>query len=255
MKKGKHSAIHGDHPCYFDAFFMSWRPFGGGYVKKKHGIRQEHRPLIIEYVKKITYAESVDDAEKSYKEMVSEFSGRYDNFVDYFDNNIWINRDCWCKALMQDLPTRGNFTQNFVEAQFRVLKDEILQRVKAYNVNHIVDILVNDLEKHFKDKLLRVSSGAFDGVYCDRFKGFKLDASTQVGDITVISLERSLYSVEASEETHLEFTRIHILCNGRRPRVLHLPSRKRWNTMQTSTSCCKEICPKNSEFFADVQCS
>ena len=106
-------------------------------MKKKHGIRQEYRPLIIEYVKKITSAESVDDAEKSYEEMVSEFSGRYDNFVDYFDNNIWINRDCWCKALMQYLPTRGNFTQNFVEAQFRVLKDEILQRVKAYNVNHI----------------------------------------------------------------------------------------------------------------------
>ena len=48
---------------------------------------------------------------------------------------------------------------------------------------------MNDLEKHFKDKLLRVSSGAFDGVYCDRFKRFKLDASTQVGDITVISSE------------------------------------------------------------------
>ena len=100
--------------CIFHVMEAIWR----WLCDKK--VRQEHRHWIIEHVKKITYAESVvDDAVKSYEEMVSEFSGRYDNFADYFDNNIWINRDCWCKALMQDLHTRGNFTQNFVKSQFR----------------------------------------------------------------------------------------------------------------------------------------
>jgi hypothetical protein len=42
------------------------------------------------------------------------------------------NRSLLC--FRSDLLTRGNRTNNFVEAQFLVLKDVILKRVKEYNV-------------------------------------------------------------------------------------------------------------------------
>ena len=36
-------------------------------------------------------------------------------------------------APSQGLPVRGNHTQNYVEAQFRIVKDELLNQVRSYN--------------------------------------------------------------------------------------------------------------------------
>ena len=67
--------------------------------------------------------------------------------------------------------TRGNNTNNNTEAQFLVIKDIVLQRVKEYNVNALFQKLGSDLNDHFKKKLLSVASGSFDGFYSPRFDG------------------------------------------------------------------------------------
>ena len=70
-----------------------------------------------------------------------------------------------------DLITRGNRTNNFVEAQFLVLKDVILRRVKEYNVVALIDKLTVDLENHYKEKILSIADGSFDGNFRSRFIG------------------------------------------------------------------------------------
>ena len=52
-----------------------------------------------------------------------------------------------------------------------VIKDEILKRQKEVNVVALVDKLTNEFDQHYKNKLLSVASGKFDGIYSERFKG------------------------------------------------------------------------------------
>lgn len=52
-----------------------------------------------------------------------------------------------------------------------MLKDLILRRVKEYNVVGLVDKLTTELEDHYKDKLLSIADGSFDGLYRRRFMG------------------------------------------------------------------------------------
>ena len=66
---------------------------------------------------------------------------------------------------------RGNNTNNPMESQFLVIKDEVLNRTKEININGLLDKLTNDFMQHFKIKLLNVDSGKFDDCYSNRFKG------------------------------------------------------------------------------------
>ena len=52
-----------------------------------------------------------------------------------------------------------------------MIKDVILQRVKEYNVNALFQKLTFELNEHYKNKLLSVASGSFDGFYSPRFMG------------------------------------------------------------------------------------
>jgi hypothetical protein len=56
---------------------------------------------------------------------------------------------------------RGNNTNNLCEAQFLVIKDEVLNRQKEVNVVGLVDKFTSDLDQHYSDKVLSVSSGNY----------------------------------------------------------------------------------------------
>ena len=76
----------------------------------------------------------------------------------------------WALAFRVDSRVRGNQTNNFVETQFNILKDVVLQRTKEYNINGLLEKIVVDFNDHYKDKLLSVANGTFDSYYGDRFK-------------------------------------------------------------------------------------
>ena len=62
----------------------------------------------------------------------AECGARYSQFVGYVAG-LYERRREWTPCLRDDVPTRGNHTNNIVEAAFRVLKDSILYRhIQAY---------------------------------------------------------------------------------------------------------------------------
>ena len=78
-----------------------------------------------------------------------------------------------------------------------------MERVKSYNVNELLEVTVNGMEGHFKNKLLTISSGSFDGVFSCHFKSFtQEDDELQVREISVVSLDRKFFSVKPSIKTH-----------------------------------------------------
>ena len=66
-------------------------------------------------------------------------------------------------------------------AQFRVIKDQILKRTKEVNINGLLGKLDGDFNNHYKNKLLDVATGKFDGCYSDRYKGISKKRSSGVG--------------------------------------------------------------------------
>ena len=64
---------------------------------------------------------------------------------------------------------RGNNTNNYCEAQFLVLEDEILNRQKEANVVGLMDKFTSVFDNHYCNKLLSVVSEKYEGIYSRRF--------------------------------------------------------------------------------------
>ena len=94
----------------------------------------------------------------------------YPQFVCYL-KDVHQLRKSWALCFRSDLMLRGHNTNNNAEAQFLVIKNKILQRVKEYNVVSLLQKLVSDLDDHYKDKLLSVASGSYDSFTARRFDG------------------------------------------------------------------------------------
>ncbi|KAJ8381266.1 hypothetical protein SKAU_G00020440 [Synaphobranchus kaupii] len=62
----------------------------------------------------------------------------------------YSRREFWALSYREDLPTRGNQTNNYVEAAMRVLKDKILQRTKAFNLPQLFHLFTSRLESYYE---------------------------------------------------------------------------------------------------------
>ena len=88
--------------------------------------------------------------------------------------------------------TRGNRTNNYCEWQFGIRKDGILNRTKQYNINGLIEKLLEDFNHHYENKSLSVANGSFDGVYSKRFMGRGKSNTEGVGQNAIY---RTCYTV------------------------------------------------------------
>ena len=100
--------------CLFHAIEQIWH----WLFDKNHHIPEAERPVLMNLVKSIAYADSIDDMEDAYCEMNNQLEERYNNFLEYFETSLYSIKEQWCKAYRSRLPLRGNRTNNYVESQF-----------------------------------------------------------------------------------------------------------------------------------------
>ncbi|KAK2156714.1 hypothetical protein NP493_1952g00005 [Ridgeia piscesae] len=55
--------------------------------------------------------------------------------------------------------TVGHHTNNIVEAAFRILKDTILERTRAYNVGHLIEFVGFRLDRYHTRKFMDAANG------------------------------------------------------------------------------------------------
>ena len=112
---------------------------------KKNTIALAHRPYILTYFKRVLYANSVSEMEDMFENFLSDkVISYYKNFVSYI-NKVYEDREEWALCFWKDIPMRGNDTNNFIEAQFLVIKDDILKRQKEVNVVGLLQKLTHEL--------------------------------------------------------------------------------------------------------------
>ena len=121
--------------------------------------------------KRVMYERSEEEMESKFEDLLdSEVVSSNNKLVAYLQT-LYEYRHAWALCYRNDLLIRGMQTNNSVESQFLVIKDQILNRTKEVNINGLGEKLCEDLEQHYRTKLLNVSNGKFDGCYADRFKG------------------------------------------------------------------------------------
>ena len=77
----------------------------------------------------VAYAQEIEESEERFEEMLEEYGTQYPALKAYFQS-VYEYGKRWCLSYRKSLLVRGNHTNNFVEAQFLVLKDNILNRTK-----------------------------------------------------------------------------------------------------------------------------
>jgi hypothetical protein len=75
---------------------------------------------------------------------------------------VFATRKSWALCFRDELPLRGNNTNNFVEAAFGVLKDKVFLRNKAYNVTQLLAFLTTCLEHYYERRLIDAANNQLD---------------------------------------------------------------------------------------------
>ena len=140
--------------------------------EKEHGVSKDNRAVIMKLFRAALYANDFESYEKAHKDLADSSSTTQicKNCLKYFEELFSISQ-CWARCFRKDQLVRGSNTNNYVEPQFLVVKDTILRRQRQCIINQLLRKLIIEFENHFKQRLLRVADGTFDGVFSARFKG------------------------------------------------------------------------------------
>ena len=156
--------------CIFHILQQVWR----WLHDKNHGLSPNDRVEIMKMFRRIVYAQTIAEFEKATTMLLnSNVMSKYEACLSYFDELFTICKS-WARCFRTTSLIRGSHTNNYVEAQFLVIKDSILRRQRQFNINMLLDKLMEEFEDHYKNRLLSIADGTFDGVYSQRFKQVKL---------------------------------------------------------------------------------
>ena len=88
---------------------------------------------------------------------------KYPQYVDHIEKAYFSRIEKWAlyHRMELQLPTADVNTNNFVERSFRILKDMVFMRLKAYNLPDVTSILLSDGYKFYHTKLVDVGNGRF----------------------------------------------------------------------------------------------
>lgn len=139
--------------CVFHMLWAVWR-----WVIANTG--SEDRQEIYYLAKNLVYAETREKFDLKLEEMKSHsLVKKYGNFWNYF-NGFWMPlKDDWAMFGRKHHQLRGQHTNNVVESSFRILKDEILHREKAYSPVQLLETIVKDFDSYYIEKILNIIGG------------------------------------------------------------------------------------------------
>ena len=153
--------------CSFHMLQQVWR----WLYDRTHNISAEDRVVIMKRFRHILYCEQTQEMEQEYGKFLNcKILKKYVNARLYFDD-LFNSKEEWALCYRSGSIIRGSNTNNYVEAQFLIIKDSILKRQRQFNVNMLLDKLFSEFEDHFKVKLLSIADCTFDGIYSQRFFG------------------------------------------------------------------------------------
>ena len=117
------------------------------------------KAYLFQLVKSVEYAMNEEDMKSKLKTLETDaVVTRNPLFADYANKRI--NDKQTCAIHLRKMPElRGQQTNNIAEAAMRVLKDSVLERLRAYNPVQLMDFLIDGFSIHYETKLLKIADG------------------------------------------------------------------------------------------------
>lgn len=96
---------------------------------------------------------------------------KYENLQTYI-SSLFHRKTEWALCYRRDLVTRGQNTNNISEAAMKVMKDNVLNRMKACSPVHLFNICITEYIEYYTDKLLSIINGTIPAYIQRRAKLF-----------------------------------------------------------------------------------
>ena len=114
------------------AFAVLFQPYGTSVewlCEKKNRVHADHRSQILSLMKLLIHGEMEDISERTDDILKHRLFEKYPNAKRYLQDVLDL-KESWVLAYQNSIPIRRNNTNNYVEGQFLIIKDEILNRIK-----------------------------------------------------------------------------------------------------------------------------
>ena len=176
--------------CSFHVLQAYWR-----YLwDSKNGVPRNDRPHLFHLLKNMLYAESEDALQNSFnKAEADEVLRKYPGVFKYV-TAMFARKSEWAVCCRADMPIRGNNTNNFCEAAMRVLKEQVLARTKAFNVQQLVDFIVVRMEAYYQRRCMDVANNRTQDLPVSKFK---LSSGAQQQQTTVTKISDTMFEVNS----------------------------------------------------------
>ena len=155
----------------------------------------------------MVYAKTKEEFDEAFKNLQDdEMTEKYPQFYTHISNAYMQRVQKWAlfSRIELQLPTGGNNTSNFVEASFRVLKDFIFNRQKAYNLTELLDILFTENSNHYQRILIDVGNSRFNLTHTSKAQHKAI--KTTLKQDQVHELTDQLYLVESETDSETLYT-------------------------------------------------
>ncbi len=112
------------------------------------------RHLVYEYMKLMVYAENEEKLLNAFDELLKLCPD--DESRSYFEG-LFSRREKWATCYRKKSYLRGSNTNKFNERQMRVIKENILNRLRAQSPAELVHYFLTDYDKYYSMKLIDIS--------------------------------------------------------------------------------------------------
>ncbi|XP_050726632.1 uncharacterized protein LOC127003722 [Eriocheir sinensis] len=139
--------------CIFHVLQQVWR----WLLDSKHGINKNDRQELMSAVKLLLHAESIDRFEDQLEKVQHHpLLQKYPNFKSYL-NTLDQRREEWAIAYRAGALLRGHNTNNYCESTMCIIKDNVLNRCKAYNTAQLVMFMAEIFNSFMKQRIVDVA--------------------------------------------------------------------------------------------------
>ena len=184
--------------CVFHILQAHWRYL---WANENH-VHKDHRQHLFHVLKNLVYANCIETMDELYTAAMTDAVVCSYSKVRKHLESLYERREEWALCCRSALLVRSNNTNNYCESAMRVLKDNVLHRTKAFNVQQLVDFIVTRYDSHYQRRMLDVANNRLDYVRSSRF----IPSRTTVAHDQITQLAEHQYEVPSQSNTDVMYT-------------------------------------------------
>ena len=184
--------------CVFHILQAHWRYLWNA----QNNVLQRNRQHLFHLLKDMVYADSSETLQSRYETAVNDSVVESSDRVKARMQSLYERRREWALCERTGLPIRGNHTNNYCESAMRVLKDHVLQRTKAFNLQQLMDFIVTRFDNHYQRRLLDVANNRLDFVRTSRF----LPGTAVIPVEKIQQLSDNMFTMPSQTDCNVNYT-------------------------------------------------